>query len=686
MMKAHFAVLLAAALGLVPISALDLPTAFTTEDRLGQAPLAPSAPKNPNPADLADQTSFPNFLVITNRETSRQFFNTVHAASEGVAMNWSGNYPGCVAGTNSDAYLQAVVRRLNYFRAMAGVPAWITFSNEYTRKAQLAALMMGANTNIDHYPPPSWLCYTADGAQAAQNSNLALGNAGPDAMNALIRDNGNNNAAAGHRRWMLHPQTQKMGCGNVPALGPNPRASVLWVFDTHTFDPRPATRESFVAWPPPGYVPHQVTYARWSFAVAGADFSSATVNMTSNGVPISVALEALASGYGENTLIWVPANLNSLNLNNFSPPATDTVYHVTVGNVRISGVPQTFNYDVRVFNPAVAGADYFPPIITGPTQAFVNASTPFNFSSVSNAAAYQYRQSRLNASAFADGAENGLTNFTVQAATNLYAVRDSAVKQSGTYSFHLAQPDAARQLLTLNRLFLAATNSALTFHSRLGWASSVQIARMQISLDEGSSWSDVYTQGGTGGSGEAAFALRTVSLAPYAGQTFRLRMNYDFASGSYFPQTDQGVGWYVDNFTVTNAPEVLSSTIASTATSNSFNFAPTNAGSYLLEVRPLLFGDYPSAWGPARTVSAIANTTVVVRIASITRTGLNTWNVNFTLLNGSPAGFELWSAGTVPSAFTKETTATIQTVVPGSQYRAVVTSTNAIKFFQIRPL
>src|ERR1051325_4119246 len=236
----------------------ELPLA-EAEVQLGTAPLAPPRPKGTSEAKTADQTSFPNFFAITNREMVRQFFNLVHAASDNVPMDWSGSYVGCGPGTNSDVYLQAVVRRLNSFRAMAGVPAWIAFSNEYTRKAQLGALMMGANTNIDHFPPPSWLCYTADVAEAARNSNLALGNAGPDAIDALIRDNGGNNAAGGHRRWMLYPQTQKMGSGNVPDTDTNPAASVLWVFDTHTFEARPGTRESFVAWPPPGYVPYQVT-------------------------------------------------------------------------------------------------------------------------------------------------------------------------------------------------------------------------------------------------------------------------------------------------------------------------------------------------------------------------------------------------------------------------------------------
>jgi hypothetical protein len=667
---------------LVSLGQDDLARA-AVELRLGPAPERPSQAM---PAKLSDETAFPGFLAITNRETSRQFFNTVHAASEGVAMEWSGNYANCVAGTNSGAYLQSVLRRLNYFRAMAGVPAGITFSNEYTRKAQLAALMMGANMDIDHFPPPTWLCYTADGANAAQNSNLALGHAGPDAIDGLIRDNGNNNAAAGHRRWMLYPQTQKMGSGNVPVIGPNPAASVLWVFDTHTFDLRPATRETFVAWPPPGYVPYQVTYPRWSFACAGADLSASTISMASNGVPMAVSLEALASGFGENTLVWVPAGLNANSMDNLPRPATDTVYHVTINNVRIAGVPQSFSYDVRVFDPAVAGADYFPPIITGPTQVLAGVSTAFNFSAVSNANGYQFRQSRLASGTFADGAENGLTNFTVQAATNLYNVRDNVVRQSGAFSFHLTHTQAVRQTLTLNRLFRAATNSTLTFHSRLGWATSVQVAKVQLSIDDGASWADVYSQPGSGGSGETGFTLRTVPLGAYAGQTVRLRLNYDFSSGSYYPQASSGVGWYVDNFAVANAAEVLASTITDAATLSSFLFTSTNTGAHLLEVRPLLFGDFPSAWGPGRIVDVVPNANALVRIIRIEKAGATDWHIDFILQNGSPVGYELWSTHALGSAFTKELVATIQPMVPGVQYRATVTSANATRFFVIKPL
>src|SRR4051812_48680627 len=70
----------------------------------------------------------PFSVDTSSREASRQLFNQVHTASDGVTDGWSGGSvsPGCAPGTVSSAYLTAVLRRLNYFRAMAGLSA-VTF-------------------------------------------------------------------------------------------------------------------------------------------------------------------------------------------------------------------------------------------------------------------------------------------------------------------------------------------------------------------------------------------------------------------------------------------------------------------------------------------------------------------------------------------------------------------------------
>ena len=294
------------------------------------------------------------FLNTINRQASLNFFNTVYLASPGVNIGWTGDVSSCNAGTTTEAFKNAVALRINYFRVMAGIPGNVTLDPVYSLKSQKAALMMSANQALSHSPPTTWKCYTTDGATAAGSSNLYLGVYSWTAIDGYIMDPGDGNYPVGHRRWILYPQTQKMGSGDIPNTLSNWAANALWVFDDNIWGPRPATREEFVAWPPPGYVPYQVVYPRWSFAYAGADFSSAQVQMSQNGNNLPVSVKPVVNGYGENTLVWEPAKV-------FGQPSADEVYSVTVKNVMIAGMPREFHYQVIIFDP---GATTYQPIGT----------------------------------------------------------------------------------------------------------------------------------------------------------------------------------------------------------------------------------------------------------------------------------------------------------------------------------
>src|SRR5262249_41649507 len=197
----------------------------------------------------------------------------------------------CFPGTNSTAFQEGVLRRINWFRAIAGLPAAVTFDTSNNTDDQAAALIMSANNALSHFPPSSWRCFSGPGAHAASNSNLALGSSGATSISRYIADYGANNTAVGHRRWLLYPQTQVMGTGDVPSQSGYSPANATWVFDANLFGPRPATRQRYVAWPPEGFVPYQVVYPQWSFALSNADFSVATVTMKSNGVNVAVSLQ-----------------------------------------------------------------------------------------------------------------------------------------------------------------------------------------------------------------------------------------------------------------------------------------------------------------------------------------------------------------------------------------------------------
>ncbi len=96
----------------------------------------------------------------------------------------------CTAGTTSQAYADATILRVNYFRAMAGLPADVVLSNAWNLKAQDAALMMSAQGALSHSPDTNWSCYTSGGAEAAGKSNLALGADAAAAIDLYMDDQG----------------------------------------------------------------------------------------------------------------------------------------------------------------------------------------------------------------------------------------------------------------------------------------------------------------------------------------------------------------------------------------------------------------------------------------------------------------------------------------------------------------
>lgn len=302
-----------------------------------------------------------------NRQESLEFFRMYHEVPTPDAQ-WQGDPGQCQAGEVSAEFRAAIALRINYFRAMAGVPANVTLDEEFSRKAQQAAMMMSANGQLNHNPPADWHCYNEDGAAAAGSSNLYLGVYGPDAIDGYMRDPGDGNYFVGHRRWILYPQTQQMGSGDLPAGSTHSAANALWVFDQHTWETRPPTRDGYVTWPPAGFVPYQLIFPKWSFAYPGADFADATVAMTNGSGVVALSQAEVVTGFGENTLVWMPndATLQRVHTATADTALADTAYTVVIDNVLINGEPRSFRYAVTIFDPA---HEIAPPQLT--VQAFI---------------------------------------------------------------------------------------------------------------------------------------------------------------------------------------------------------------------------------------------------------------------------------------------------------------------------
>jgi hypothetical protein len=544
------------------------------------------------------------FVVKTgSRETVRNFYNAVYGAANGVPVGWTGKIASCTAGTVAPANARATLTRINFFRAMAGIPAAVTFLEAFSQKAQQAALIMAANQTLSHFPSTTFKCYSKAGAEGAGNANLYIGSsgfglAGSASVDGFMEDDGDNNASVEHRRWLLYPQTRNMGYGAVDDPGLTfAEAVAIWVIDSHFGGPRPAPRDGFVGWPPPGYVPDPLLYARWSFSYPGADFSRAVVALSADGTGLPVSGYEASRGAGENTLVWnakLPA----------AAAGRDRTFHVDVRKVRVGGSDRDFSYDVIAFDPAIKGKDSVLPAVKGNAKPALLQAATYTFNKVPGAGGYQSLTAPLKAFSGVEGAENGAGRFTVDADTDRYGVVGTRVVAAGKAAFHLAHAEPRTQSLTWKQdLFVEDRAAALSFASRLGWATTAQFARVEVSADDGKTWSTLYRQAGTNGPGEAAFSTRKVSLGAYQGQVVRLRFAYVFETGSFFNQTDEGVGWHIDTIRLLKVSTVGKKTVASLGKKTQFAFTPKTSGRFVLAARATAFGGYPLEWGPGFPVA-----------------------------------------------------------------------------------
>ncbi len=649
---------------------------------LGDPPIAPQ-PVGVARAALGIAAIPPGGLAINaqDREAVRTFYRGVFFLSEDVPMGWTGNYATGDAGTTAQAFRDAVALRINGYRALAGVPANISLLNTYNVKAQQAALMMSANGQLSHAPPTTWLYYTAAGAEAAASSNLSLGNSGARAVTNQVWETGTNNAPVGHRRWLLYPQSRTMGTGDVPGGVLNnanvSSANAIWVFDGNFGTARPATRDGFVAWPPKGYAPYPVVYGRWSLSYPNADFSAAAVTVSKGGTPIPVTVDYRSNtttpNFGENTIVW---RLSGFDDTSVQPrPVADEPYLVTISGVQGAGVPAIFSYTVVVFDPDVItpGA----PLTTATAPATVNATVAFTGSvtAMTGATGYQLDLNRTSALGGALTPGNSAASWT-QLTSGYNAIEST--------EFHLYHAAFETQQLNLSKALYVGQNATLSFDRRFNFATASEVARVQVSLDGGVSWQDVYTEAGT--SAAVPYATVNVNLSAFAGRMIRLRFSFT-ATGSYFPCAT--CGWYFRNLLFNNVSELtLASQTTLPSTQLSASLVAADPGNYILLARTEYQGSYFGDWGPGLALSAIpiaplsAPTAVSATIAgstalavafgapaSIGGTAITGYTATCTSSNGGVSGTN--SSG--PTA----TSIRVSGLTSGKRYTCTVNANNA---------
>ena len=530
----------------------------------------------------------------TSRRDVLAFYNTIYYASENYAANrqWTGNVTTGVPGTTSAAFKADVLRRINFYRALCGLPADIALNDALNAKCQEAALMFSANKDIEHNPPPSWTYYTANAAEAAGKSNIAYGSHGPGAVDAYMEDYGSNNTAVGHRRWLLYPMAQTMGTGDVPASADKPEANAIWVIGNF----KSSAPKKFTAWPNAGYVPNELVPDRWSLSFPGANFGSATVAMSLNGtsVPLQVVSRSI-SNIGDNTIVWEPFGLD------LDSPG-DLTCNVTVSGISGTGVPTSQSYSVTLFHPGVLGESF---AISGPPAASL-AGQVYTFPSIAQADAYELRVSSPSNASWSEGAESNTG--VIDGTSASYDLRQSAVKRSGAFAFHLTIPSFAEdfQSFEIDRDIVPSESSQAVFYHLFRYVTTTTRLSLEASDDAGSTWTELWSRNGSGSNSsrdwDPAFNPGSVSLAAYAGRPVRLRFVFETQNLSFIgTETTDGV--FLDDISVSNAAELVeTATTRLSSNATSFTLNATTAGAplvpgktYILRLRPNVgtrwFGD-----------------------------------------------------------------------------------------------
>jgi hypothetical protein len=516
------------------------------------------------------------------------FYHAVYGASEGYASRsgWNGDVVGLVPGTTSAALKEDVVRRVNFYRALAGLAADVTLNSEKSAKAQEAALLMARNGGLSHAPAleaPAWVGTERfpSGVEASASSNLSLGAFGPAAVDGQIRDDGESNWQVGHRRWLLSPALAEVGTGDIPPQAGFQAANAVWVYGNF----RSASPPQFVAWPSGGYVPAKLLPKRWSVSYAGADFSKANVRVSRGGVAVGVRIlsrsEGPADGFqGEKTLVWEPA-LAALS------GREDVRYRVEVSGIRIGSELRSLDYEVVAFDPEEMEET---PSITGPDSVTVLGGT-FALNAAAGADAHELTVARGSAAPWLEGAEGPDEAFLTQTSPG-YAVVQTQVVASGGRAFHLTHPGGTAegfsdQILQLKRRLVPGPDSVLQFSETGRFSETTTTLNAEVSVDDGRTWTAVWSRGGVGLHSslfDAGWNPHAVKLGSLSGRALLVRFSLKSNGGAVAAGTTREHGFFLDNIVVTNGLELVDGKVTTLAAGSSgFELNRMTAGAFLME-------------------------------------------------------------------------------------------------------
>ena len=562
------------------------------------------------------------FAVDTQiRNDVVSFWHGVYQASEGYwdRHAWTGNYTAASpydsgVGTTASVFVTDTERRINFYRALCGVPANVALNTSSTVRidsgdaqqpasstlksaaAQRSAYMLirtwgyfdgtlhpplgNSWSALSHSPvQASCVAWTTAAWNANFRGNLAIGYFGPGAVDAYMHEETGTgtstsewNSDVGHRRWLLHPPSTNMATGDTPGQFVSSGNQIRLPTNVIYVHPKTAELASvsprFTSFPPAGYFPVALNSGYWSLTFPGADFTNATVAMTdAGGNPIGTTVLKRNGAYGDPALVWQVPSAASV-----KSVTADTTFNVTVSGIAGSGVPTSASYSVTLINPNQITSDQS---VYGPATASVTAGATYTFAQPDSAEAVQVNSFQASASAWTEGAEDSTSAYVIGSTTGSYTLRSACsfssdpgfapLSGAATKSFNLTLPilydlkysGAAPQSFELDRDILPGSGAKLNFKYQRGYMTAGTNLVIESSNDAGLTWTQLGSAitGNPTGLRDTSITTTTRDLTSSATPVrVRFRLYLTAGQGAYtveqYPTYPTGI--FIDDISTTN--------------------------------------------------------------------------------------------------------------------------------------